>query len=230
MFEDITGMSREEILDRIKDNGFFISNIKDPDEEMQLTAIEENFFSIRCIQNPTEATQVEAVNHHRYVIKYIKHPCKKALEVAKDLTICEDLTPNGPYHFYEPVYTTMDQIMEQLECYINPKVKFFKYKKLETAMNYLFKQDEWCFENGSRACKIDIRKIDFDKLNNIDKWYVDFFNHVERTEFGHGEEIDFSYFILPCLQEADYCPDGMADYLVFKYEGVLYLITILCFE
>ena len=47
MFEDISGMTREEILERIKDNGFFIANVKDPDEEMQLEAIEENYFCIR---------------------------------------------------------------------------------------------------------------------------------------------------------------------------------------
>ena len=141
MFEDISGMTREEIIERIKDNGFFIANVKDPDEEMQLEAIEENYFCIRFIQNPTEAVQIKAMEHHRWLIKYLKHPCEKAIELAEGLTLAKNITPNFKYHFYEPVYTTMEQIMEQLDCYINPKVKFFQYKKLETAMNYLFKQE-----------------------------------------------------------------------------------------
>jgi hypothetical protein len=65
MFEDISGMTREEIIERIKDNGFFIANVKDPDEEMQLEAIEENYFCIRFIQNPTEAVQIKAMEYHR---------------------------------------------------------------------------------------------------------------------------------------------------------------------
>ena len=230
MFEDISGMTREEILERIKDNGFFIANVKDPDEEMQLAAIEENYFCIRFIQNPTEVVQIKAMEYHRWLIKYLKHPCEKAIELAEGLALAKNITPNFKYHFYEPVYTTMEQIMEQLDCYINPKVKFFQYKKLETAMNYLFKQEDWTFNNGSRACKIDIRELDFEKLKTPNKWFLDYFNFVDRNEFGHGEEIECGFYLLPCLQDADYGPDGMADYLVFEYNDKLYLITILCFE
>ena len=65
-------------------------------------------------------------------------------------------------------------------------------------MNYLFKQEYWIFNNGSRACKIDIRELDFEKLKTPNKWFLDYFNFVDRNEFGHGEEIEcgFIYYLV----------------------------------
>lgn len=234
MYVDIMGMTREEIISEIKNNGFFIENVDDPDEELQLLAVDENYFSIRCIHNPTEAAQLAAIENGAWLVKFIAKPCQKVLEIVGDrFPIPKNISPDDfKYKFYEPVFTTMEDIMFDFNCYINEKVKFFKYKTLEAAMNYLFKngKDKWRFENASRACMIDIRRLDFNNIKQHPYGITSYFDDVlHRTEFNHGEEVD-GYYLLPCLFGADDCPDGHADYLVFEYESDLYLITILCYE
>ena len=215
------------------------------DEDLQLAAISENAFSIRYIQNPTEKVQLKAVEEMVDSIKYVINPSKKVIEYVNALydyhynrnslyPVPKNVTPNLEFSFYEPVYTSMEQIMFHLNCYINEKVKFFKYKSLKAAMNFLSNRKSWCFENGSRACSIDIRKLNITNLDN-DMIYLLSERHdkpgciKKYKEFAHGSEIDSNY-LLSLLCGVEFCPDGHADYLVFEYEDEYYIITILCYE
>lgn len=227
-------MKYKEELAIIEYNPFHIEKIKDPSERIQLKAIESNYFTIRCIKKPTEKVQQRAVSHNRSVIKYINHPYDSVLNMIdpKYHVAPKNITPDFEYAFYEPVYTTMEQIMYDFSCYINEKVKFFQYKTLKGAMNYLLKQKTWRFENGSRACEIDIRKIKSPYFYNLsqDSFFENYLKYYKLDkEFTHGEEIDGNY-ILPLVCDVEFCPDGHADYLVFEYENELYLVTILCYE
>ena len=226
-------MTREEVIEQIKDNGFFIENIENPDAELQLLAVAENPFCIRSVDNPVDATQIAAVEHFPCCIKFIKRPCRTVIDIAGDLyPISECISPEGfKYKFYEPIYETMDQIKYDFDCYISDE-KFFKCKSLKAAMNTLFRKDTegpWNLNNYKGPSQFDIRKIDFDHINYYKGNITEYFEMIGKYEFQHGSEVD-GYYLLPCLFEADYCPDGHADYLVFRYDGDLYLLTLLCFE
>lgn len=234
MFEDISDLTREEIIEKIKDNSFFIGNVDNPDEELQLLAIEDNPFSIREIQNPTKKVQIETVETFRSCIKYIKRPCQEVIDIVHGLLPTpECISPEWfKYKFYEPVYRNMDQIKYDFDCYISDDEKFFKCKSLKAAMNTLFRQSDegpWNLDKYKGPSQFDVRKIDFNKINYYKGNITEYFEFLGRTEFNHGSEVD-GYFLLPCLFEADYCPDGHADYLVFEYENELYLLTLLCYE
>ena len=100
------------------------------------------------------------------------------------------------------------------------------------SMNTLFRKDTegpWNLNNYKGPSQFDVRKIDFDHISYYKGNITEYFEYLGKTEFQHGSEVD-GYYLLPCLFEADYCPDGHADYLVFRYEGELYLLTLLCFE
>ena len=234
MFVDTSGMTRDEIKKEIKADGWFITNIENPDAELQLSAVAQNPFCIRAIDNPVDATQIAAVEQFSCCIKYIKRPCKTVIDIAGDLyPISECISPEGfKYKFYEPVYETMDQIKYDFNCYFSETDKFFKCKSLKAAMNYLFRKNKngpWNLDNYKGPSQFDLRKIDFNNINYCKGNITEYFEYLGKTEFQHGSEVD-SYYLLPCLFEADYCPDGHADYLVFRYEGDLYLLTLLCFE
>jgi hypothetical protein len=227
-------MTREEVIEQIKDNGFFIENVENPDEELQLLAIEENPFCIRVIDNPTKKVQMEAVDNFICCIKYIKKPCQEVIDRVHDLyPTPKCISPEDfKYKFYEPVYETMDQIKYDFNCYFSETDKFFKCKSLKAAMNSLFRKNKngpWNLDNYKGPSQFDIRKIDFNNINYCKGNIIEYFEYLGKTEFQHGSEVD-GYYLLPCLFEADYCPDGHADYLVFRYEGDLYLLTLLCFE
>ncbi len=234
MFVDTSGMTRDEIKKEIKADGWFIANIEKPDTELQLLAVAQNPFCIRAIDNPVDATQIAAVEQFHCCIKYIKRPCKTVIDIAGDLyPISECISPEGfKYKFYEPVYETMDQIKYDFNCYFSETDKFFKCKSLKAAMNSLIRKNKngpWNLDNYKGPSQFDIRKIDFNNINYCKGNIIDYFEYLGKTEFQHGSEVD-GYYLLPCLFEADYCPDGHADYLVFRYEGNLYLLTLLCFE
>lgn len=231
-------MKKEEIIEAVREHPWEISLFDDNDEDLQLAAVEENSFSIRYIQNPTNKVQIKAVDDMHSSFVYIMKPCQEAIDIIKSgwsadkYVIPRNISPNLEFSFYEPVYTNMEQIMFHLGCYINDEVKFFQYKSLRAAMNFLLKRKNWCFENGSRACYIDIRKIDF---SNIESDIIELLRErpdmacQHYREFNHGACIEGNYYLsMACGVE--FCPDGHADYLVFEYEGQLYIITILCFE
>lgn len=234
MFVDTSGMTRDEIKKEIKADGWFIANIENPDAELQLLAVAQNPFCIRAIDNPVDATQIAAVEQFSCCIKYIKRPCKTVIDITGDLyPISECISPEGfKYKFYEPVYETMDQIKYDFNCYFSETDKFFKCKSLKAAMNSLIRKNKngpWNLDNYKGPSQFDIRKIDFNNINYCKGNITEYFEYLGKTEFQHGSEVD-GYYLLPCLFEADYCPDGHADYLVFRYEGDLYLLTLLCFE
>lgn len=234
MFVDTSGMTRDEIKKEIKADGWFIANIENPDAELQLLAVAQNPFCIRTIDNPVDAAQIAAVEQFHCCIKYIKRPCKTVIDIAGDLyPISECISPEGfKYKFYEPVYETMDQIKYDFNCYFSETDKFFKCKSLKAAMNSLIRKNKkgpWNLDNYKGPSQFDIRKIDFNNINYCKGNIIEYFEYLGKTEFQHGSEVD-GYYLLPCLFEADYCPDGHADYLVFRYEGDLYLLTLLCFE
>lgn len=234
MFVDTSGMTRDEIKKEIKADGWFITNIENPDAELQLSAVAQNPFCIRAIDNPVDATQIAAVEQFSCCIKYIKRPCKTVIDIAGALyPISECISPEGfKYKFYEPVYETMDQIKYDFNCYFSETDKFFKCKSLKAAMNSLFRKNKngpWNLDNYKGPSQFDLRKIDFNNINYCKGNITEYFEYLGKTEFQHGSEVD-GYYLLPCLFEADYCPDGHADYLVFRYEGDLYLLTLLCFE
>ena len=227
-------MTREEVIEQIKDNGWFISNITDPDKELQLLAIEENPFCIRAIDNPTKKVQIKAVDTFISCAKYIKKPCQEVIDRVHGLyPTPECISPEDfKYKFYEPVYETMDQIKYDFNCYISDDEKFFKCKTLKAAMNSLFRKNKngpWNLDNYKGPSQFDVRKIDFSDIKYHKGNITEYFEYLGKTEFQHGSEVD-GYYLLPCLFEADYCPDGHADYLVFRYEDDLYLLTLLCFE
>lgn len=226
--------TREELIERIKENGFNISEVDDPDEELQLLAIEDNPFSIRAIDSPTDTVQFKAVDSFISCIKYIKRPCAEAIKRAGSrYPIPQCISPAGfKYKFFEPVYETMDQIKDDFNCYISDDEKFFKCKSLKAAMNTLFRKSKtgpWNLDNYEGPSQFDVRKLDFNAITYNKGNITEYFEYLGKTEFVHGSEVD-GYFLLPCLFEADYCPDGHADYLVFKYEGELYILTLLCYE
>jgi hypothetical protein len=234
MFVDTSGMTRDEIKKEIKADGWFIANIENPDAELQLLAVAQNPFCIRAIDNPVDATQIAAVEQFHCCIKYIKRPCQEVIDRAHDLyPISECISPEGfKYKFYEPVYETMDQIKYDFNCYFSETDRFFKCKSLKAAMNSLIRKNKngpWNLDNYKGPSQFDIRKIDFNNINYCKGNITEYFEYLGKTEFQHGSEVD-GYYLLPCLFEADYCPDGHADYLVFRYEGDLYLLTLLCFE
>lgn len=234
MFVDTSGMTRDEIKKEIKADGWFIANIENPDAELQLLAVAQNPFCIRAIDDPVESTQIAAVEQFSCCIKNIKRPCKTVIHIAGDLyPISECISPEGfKYKFYEPVYETMDQIKYDFNCYFSETDKFFKCKSLKAAMNSLIRKNKngpWNLDNYKGPSQFDIRKIDFNNINYCKGNITEYFEYLGKTEFQHGSEVD-GYYLLPCLFEADYCPDGHADYLVFRYEGDLYLLTLLCFE
>ena len=226
--------SREEAIEAIKENGFEIQYVKNPDEELQLMAIEENYFSIRCIPNPTEKVQLKAIENGYWVVKYIAKPCQKVIDAVNGRRpIPRNISPeNFKYKFYEQVFTTMEEIKNEFDAYIIESDTFFRFKTLGLAINYFnrVRKDKDYIRFGKGASEIEIRKIDFNKLEleRVDQ-ICQYMDYVGRTEFNHGEEIDM-WFLLPCLFGADDCQDGNADYLVFEYKDELYMITILCYE
>lgn len=231
-------MTKEEIKEVVKECPWEISLYNDEDEEIQLAIVEENPFSIRYIQNPTEKVQIAAVSDMLSSFVYIMRPCQAVVDMVQKswnsdkYVIPKNITPNSKFAFYEPVYTEMSQIMTHFSCYINKGVKFFQYKTLRSAMNYLSKLDNWCFENGSRACYIDIRKVDIDNIHeDIEELLTERHDKFGKnyTEFVHGAEIESNY-LLSMACGVEFCPDGHADYLVFEYDNEYYIITILCYE
>lgn len=227
-------ISREEIIEEIKHDGWSIANIENPDAELQILAVQENPFSIRAIDNPVDIAQIIAVEQFPCCIKFIKRPCKTVIDIASDLyPISECISPEDfKYKFYEPVYETLDQIKYDFNCYISDNEKFFNCKTLKAAMNTLFRKNKngpWNLGNYEGPSQFDVRKLDFSSIKYPKGNITEYFEYLDKTEFQHGSELD-GYYLLPCLFEADYCPDGHADYLVFRYEGELYLLTLLCFE
>lgn len=233
MLNNVLNMSRKEIIEKIKENGFFIENIEDPDEELQLLAIENNAFCIRKISNPTEKVQIQAVDSFISCFKYIKRPCQDVIDRVHGLyPTPRCISPESfKYKFYECVYKTMDEIKYDFDCFISEKDTFFKYKTLGLAMSYLKKKGSgpWNLNNHKGPSQLDIRKIDFSNLGEGSKGIIDYLEFTGKTEFQHGEEIEM-WDVLPSLFGADECPDGHADYLVFEYKDELYLLTLLCFE
>ena len=113
----------------------------------------------------------------------------------------------------------------------NPENRKKTYEKMKYVIEHggniiIYPEGYWNLDDYKGASQFDLRKIDFNKINYYKGNITEYFEMIHKTEFKHGDEID-GYFFLPCLFEADYCPDGHADYLVFRYEGELYLLTLL---
>ena len=76
-------MSKEEILEVLKSNPWFLKDIED--EEIQLEAVKEYGNAIQYIHNPSEDTQLEAVKQDGFNIRYIHNPSKEIqLEAVKE--------------------------------------------------------------------------------------------------------------------------------------------------
>lgn len=76
----------------VRENGFELQWIEDPDEELQLAAVAQNGSAILCIENPSEAVQIAAVTQSHEAIHRIKDP-SDAVKLAA-------VTSNGEAIFY----------------------------------------------------------------------------------------------------------------------------------
>lgn len=71
-------------LEQVTKNGFYIRNIENPSEEVQLAAVKHNPMAIKFIKSPTEKVCFEAVSHNGKSLEYVKNQtmelCMAALE------------------------------------------------------------------------------------------------------------------------------------------------------
>jgi hypothetical protein len=75
-------LDRESCLAEVKQNGYNIQWIHNPDKELQLEAVKRDGYSIQFIQNPDKEVQLEAVKQNGYSIQWIHNPDKKVQLVA----------------------------------------------------------------------------------------------------------------------------------------------------
>lgn len=80
------------LMAAVRENGFELQWIEDPDEELQLAAVAQNGSAILCIENPSEAVQIAAVTQSHDAIRRIKDP-SDAVKLAA-------VTSNGEAIFY----------------------------------------------------------------------------------------------------------------------------------
>ena len=64
-------------LAKIKENGYNIRFIRNPDKEVQLASVRKNLYSIKHIRNPDKEVQLEAVRQDGDSIQYIHSPDKE---------------------------------------------------------------------------------------------------------------------------------------------------------
>lgn len=60
-------------LEQVTKNGFYIRNIENPSEELQLAAVNFNPMAIKFIKYPTEKVCIEAVTHNGKALKYVEN-------------------------------------------------------------------------------------------------------------------------------------------------------------
>ena len=74
--------TEEKIIQKIKQDPFYIKHIKNPSEKVQLAAVRQYGSSISCIDNPSEKVQLAAINKYGSSIYFIKNPTEKAIQAA----------------------------------------------------------------------------------------------------------------------------------------------------
>lgn len=97
----------EDIINILKNDGYDIKYIKNPTEEMKLTAVKEDPYAIKYIDNPSEEVQILAVMEEESVIRYIKKPTDKVKELARKIEEQND---------YKKKY---EELVGKLKNYIN---------------------------------------------------------------------------------------------------------------
>ena len=154
-------------LEQVTHNGFYIRNIENPSEELQLAAVNFNPMAIKYIKSPTEKVCLEAVSHNGKTLKYVRNQtvelCKaavkedrRALYYVKKECLTEEfyryaLKVSGewqsvicdfmPYEYCEKIWKEMWE--EETDDYFKSKIeRDLKRKKLygkknETAMAML---------------------------------------------------------------------------------------------
>ena len=67
-------LSEEDLIKELKNNIRLIHFIKNPSEQIQLTAVSQNGLSIVLFENPSEKVQIAAIENNPIAIRYIEKP------------------------------------------------------------------------------------------------------------------------------------------------------------
>jgi len=77
---DIT--NPKECLAAVKEGGYNIQYIQNPDKEVQIVAVKQNGYSIRFIRNPDKEAQLAVIQQNPFNICYIRDPDKEVQMAA----------------------------------------------------------------------------------------------------------------------------------------------------
>jgi urease gamma subunit len=95
-------------LEAVKENGHVLIYIYNPDKDVQLEAVKEDGQAIQYVYNPDKDVQMEAVKQNRYAIKYIHNPdrelCYIALGNCNNHNDLNDVIKNCNIEKYPEVY------------------------------------------------------------------------------------------------------------------------------
>jgi len=69
--KQISQLSEEQLIQKVKESAIYIQYIKNPSEAVQSAAVNTYGCSIIFIKNPSEKIKLEAVNNNGYSIAYI---------------------------------------------------------------------------------------------------------------------------------------------------------------
>jgi hypothetical protein len=82
----------------LKKNAKLIKYIKDPSEEMQLSAVKSMYTSIRYIKNPSVKTQIAAIEQSCNAVDYLKKIAPEAQEYYLDACVRKNKGRTWNYH------------------------------------------------------------------------------------------------------------------------------------
>jgi len=83
--------TKEEQLEAVKENGYSIRYMHNPDKELQLEAVKRNGYSIRYIHNPDKEVQLEAAKETGNSIQYMHILVKHLSKIVKANLILSDV-------------------------------------------------------------------------------------------------------------------------------------------
>lgn len=145
-------------LEQVTKNGFYIRNIENPSEELQLAAVKFNPMAIKYIKSPTEKVCFEAVSHNGKALKHITNQtvelCKAAVQndkkalyyvkkeclteefyrcALKSLEVCgwwnSQIRNYMPYEYYEKI--AKERWEQEDDDYLKSEIeRELKWKKL----------------------------------------------------------------------------------------------------